>query len=49
MLAIVETEGSEGRKAYHVPVVVPNTISKVADKATIIEFEDIYKTEMMPQ
>jgi hypothetical protein len=49
LLAIVKTEGKEGRKADHMLVVVPTTISKVADKAMIKEFEDVYKTELMPQ
>jgi len=49
LLAIVKTEGKEGRKADHKLVVVPNTISKVADKAMVKEFEDVYKTELMPQ
>jgi hypothetical protein len=37
LLAIVKTEGSERRKVDRIPVVVPNTISKVADKAMVKE------------
>ncbi len=35
LLAIAKTKGQESRKAHHRPVVVPNTISKVADKAMV--------------
>ena len=49
LLAILNTEGSEGQKADHMPIMVPITISKVSDKAMVKEFEDIYKTKLMPQ
>jgi hypothetical protein len=48
-LAIVETEGNGSRKADHKSFIVPNTISKVADKAMAKKFEEICKSELMPQ
>ena len=49
LLAIVKTRGNGSRKADHILVAMHNTISKVADKAMVKEFEDIYKSELMPQ
>jgi hypothetical protein len=49
LLAIVKSEGHGGNNADHRPVVVPNTRAKVPDKAMVKEFEDIYKSELMPQ
>ena len=50
LLAIVKSEGhGGGNQADHILVVVLNTISKVADKAMVKEFENICKSELMPQ
>ena len=45
----MKTEASAGTKADHRPVVVPNTLAKIADKAIIGEFGDTYREELMPQ
>jgi hypothetical protein len=42
LLAIIKTKGSGCRKSDHIPVVVPNTISHVADKAMVKKFDEIY-------
>ena len=47
--AIMKTERQGSRKADYTPEDVPNTILMVADKAMVKEFEDVYKSELMPQ
>ena len=49
MLAIIKTEGGAVRKVDHIPMLIPNTISKIADKAMVTEFQEVYKSESMPR
>ncbi len=43
LLALVKTKNSGSIIADHILVVVPDTITKVADKAVLKEFENAYK------
>jgi len=49
MMAIVNAKGSGRRKAVHRPVVMPNTISKIADKAMMEEYKEDYTRELLPR
>jgi hypothetical protein len=49
MLAIVKVGARAGRKADHMPVVVPNTLSKIADTAMMEECKEKYTRDLMPQ
>jgi hypothetical protein len=49
LLAIIKTEGVEGNVRNHMPVAMPNTISKVADKAILQECRVEYTRELMSQ
>ncbi len=45
----MKTKGIGGRKTDHMHAVVPNNIPKVTNKAMVKEFEEVYKTKLMPQ
>ena len=49
LLAIVKEEATGNAQADHRPVVIPNTLAKVADKAILKEFEEAYVEALMPQ
>jgi len=50
VIAIVKREAEEQeRTAEHRPVQVPNTISKLEDKALLEQYQEVYRKEMMPQ
>ncbi len=43
VIAIVKREAEEqGRTADHMPVQVPNTISKLEDKAVLAQYQEVY-------
>jgi hypothetical protein len=48
LLAIIKTEGTKSEVGDHGPVVMPNTISKVADKALLQECHEEYTRELLP-
>ena len=49
VIAIVKREAEEQeRTAEHRPVQVPNTISKLEDKALLEQYQEVYRKEMMP-
>ena len=49
VIAIVKRETEEQeRAANHRPVHVPNTISKLKDKAVLAQYQKVYIKEMMP-
>jgi hypothetical protein len=49
LLEIIKTEARAGRKADHIPVAVPNTLSKIADKAMMEECKEEYIRDLLPQ
>ena len=49
LIAIIKTKGATWHKADHMPVVVPNTLSKVADKAMMEDCKEEYTRELMSQ
>ena len=49
LIAIIKTEGVTGHKADHRPLVVPNTLSKVADKTMMEDTKEEYTRELLPQ
>ena len=49
LLAIIKTEGTRNSVGHHRPVVIPNTISKIADKAMLQECQEDYMAELLPQ
>ncbi len=50
VIAIVKREAEEqGRAADHMPVQVPNRISKLEDMAVMAQYHEVYIKEMMPQ
>jgi len=50
VIALVKREAEEQeRTADHRPVQVPNTISKLEDKAVLAQYQEVYIKEMMPQ
>jgi hypothetical protein len=50
VIAIVKREAEEQeRTADHMPVQVPNTISKLEDKTVLAQYHEVYIKEMMPQ
>ena len=50
VIAIVKKEAEEqGRTSYHRLVQIPNTISKLEDKAVLAQYQEAYIKEMMPQ
>ena len=50
VIAIVKKEAMEqGRTTNHRPVQIPNTISKLEDKAVLEQYQEVHIKEMMPQ
>ena len=50
VIAIVKREAEEQERTIdHKPVQVPNTISKMEDKAVLAQYQEVYIKEMMPQ
>jgi hypothetical protein len=49
LLAIIKTEGRGSLVGDHMPVVIPNTISKITDKAMLQECHEDYMAELLPQ
>ena len=50
VIAIVKREAEvQGRTTDHMLVQVPNTISKLEDKAVLAHYQEVYIREMMPQ
>ena len=48
-MAIIKTKVVAGRKADHLPVIVPNTLSKVANKAMMEDSKEEYTRELLLQ
>ena len=49
LFVIIKSEGMEGEVGDHMPVVMPNTINKVAGKALLHECQEEYTRESLPQ
>jgi hypothetical protein len=49
LLAIIMEESRRGNKGDHRPMVISNTLSKVADKAMMVERHEDYMRKMPPQ
>ena len=47
-MAIIKTEGKRNSVGDHRPVVIPNTISKIADKAMLQKCQEDYMEELLP-
>jgi hypothetical protein len=45
----VKEESRRWCKGDHIPVVIPNTLGKVADKAILMECKEDYMRELLPQ
>jgi hypothetical protein len=49
LLAIVKGESRQENKDDHIPVVLPNILSKVAAKAMLVECQEDYMRELLPR
>ena len=49
LMAIIKTEGVTRRKVDHMPVMVPNTLSKVTDNAMMEDSKEEYTRELLLQ